>query len=356
MWMQNSLAVALLVSAATLANAAKPVYEYTVKEVGVVFSDANAINQAGHVVGGYQVSGSGAHAYVNFGQGPVDIGALGGFENFSVANSINDRKQVVGDSTGPSIGLRGFIYERGTMRDVNVFLPASTTANDINNGGYIVGSYYLNTVVPRGYLRAPDGSFRDIGTLPFANPYTVPEALNKHGQIVGRSGPWQDNDPLSRAFLFEGGVMRDLGTLGGPYSSARDINDKGQVTGLASLAPGVHHAFLWHKGRMRDIDGRAGVGQSEGTAINKHGHVVGMSDHLGPFIYRGRKMVSINSLIDPASGYEIFRVDGINDKGQIAASAAKAGVPFGIAVRLDPCHHHPHVAPGLSGAPEPAQE
>ena len=349
---QHSFIAALLLAAAVQATAGQPRAEYIVREVGVVFSDANALNQRGDVVGSYQYTGAGAHAYVNFGNGPIDIGALGPPPNFSTANSINGKRQVVGNSTAQTLGARGFLYENGTMRDVNVFVPAATTANDINAAGYIVGTYALNGGPPRGYLRAPDGSFRDIGTLPFADPYTVPAAINKHRQVVGRSGgPYQDLNPVSHAFLYENGVMRDLGSLGAWPAAARDINDRGQVTGFASLSSGASHVFLWQKGRMVDLDGRAGVGQSEGTAINKHGHVVGMSDHLGPFVYRGKKLESLNALLGPNSLYQIFRVDGINDKGQIAASAAKLGVPFGIGVRLDPwCHQAKPPAPPSGAA------
>jgi hypothetical protein len=88
---------------------------------------------------------------------------------------------------------------------------------------------------------------------------------------------------------------------------------------------------------MVDIDGRK-LGQSIGTGINNRGHVVGSSDHLGPFVYRGRRMESLNALIDPAGRYTIEGVESINDRGQIVGYANQEGASFGFAVRLDPCH------------------
>jgi len=68
----------------------------------------------------------------------------------------------------------------------------------------------------------------------------------------------------------------DLGTLGGSFSFAQDINDRGQVAGYSSNASGEFHAFLWENGSMTDL-GTLGGTFSFGAALNARGQVAGFS-------------------------------------------------------------------------------
>ena len=52
-------------------------------------------------------------------------------------------------------------------------------------------------------------------------------------------------DGRQHAFLWQNGIMRDLGTLGGQSSRATAINDAGQVTGSATTAAGDTRSFMW---------------------------------------------------------------------------------------------------------------
>jgi probable HAF family extracellular repeat protein len=47
--------------------------------------------------------------------------------------------------------------------------------------------------------------------------------------------------------------MTDLGTLGGTYSAAFGINDRGEIVGEAETATGDVHAFLFKDGVMHDL-------------------------------------------------------------------------------------------------------
>ena len=80
-----------------------------------------------------------------------DLGSLPPpYDTLALAESINDRGEVVGFSCGPSGDCRGFHWQGGVMTDVNSFLPAGsplliTNAGDINSRGEIaVGAYDSN--------------------------------------------------------------------------------------------------------------------------------------------------------------------------------------------------------------------
>ncbi|MEQ9484091.1 hypothetical protein [Coleofasciculus sp. F4-SAH-05] len=74
----------------------------------------------------------------------------------------------------------------------------------------------------------------DLGTLSGReNDPHVPISINNVGQIVGRSGLLFDED--RRAFLWDNGVMTDIGSLEGLKSEAFDINDSGQIVGHSEI-------------------------------------------------------------------------------------------------------------------------
>lgn len=110
-----------------------------------------------------------------------------------------------------------------------------------------------------------------------------------------------------------------LGVLEGNSSEAMDINDKGQIVGLAYQGRNgpYRHAFLWEKNKMIDLGSFLGT-QSSANAINKKGEIVGEADDIAFFLKNKIKTV-IGTL---GEDYRSYAVD-INDDGQVVGDSFK---------------------------------
>jgi probable HAF family extracellular repeat protein len=166
-------------------------------------------------------------------------------------------------------------------------------------------------------------SLTDLGSL--GRGVNALGAINASGQVAGSSAvsgscPICTSNLTQHAFLFSGGTMQDIGTLGGNYSSAFGLNDLGQVTGMSYVSPNLgavdYHAFVYSNGTMTDI-GTLGGAQSAGLGINNKGQVTGWSlpatgsdDHV--FLYSNGTMQDLG----PGLGL------GINASGQITGASS----------------------------------
>jgi probable HAF family extracellular repeat protein len=143
--------------------------------------------------------------------------------------------------------------------------------------------------------------------------------INKANQVVGAMGS------PSHAFLYSSRRTIDLGTLGGGSSIAYAINDNGVVAGGADTASGVHHAFTWTSGAMKDLGTTGSWSASEGHAINLKGYVVGdlwnpgISNSAG-FLWNGATMTQLPNLGGPWMEFAL----AINRSGMVVGSASTA--------------------------------
>jgi probable HAF family extracellular repeat protein len=287
---------------------------YTVTDLGTLggqTSVARAINNAGQVVGDSQLSGTMTHHGFLYSDGQmIDLGTLQG--EASSANAINASGQVAGGS------MHAFRDHNGTMTDLGTLGGSTSIAYGINNTGQVVGDAATASDDSTHAFLYRHGHMSDLGTL--GGPLSHAAAINASGEVVGSAQTAQD---CTHAFRFHWDTMLDLGTLGGDSSWATGLNNRGEVIGYATTTPGGFapiHAFVSGHGTMLDL-GTLGGDDSWAAAINNAGVIVGYSfnadyDTRAFLYYRGR-MVDLNNLISPDSGWVLYEALGINDHGQI---------------------------------------
>lgn len=128
-----------------------------------------------------------------------------------------------------------------------------SAAHDVNASGQIAASAAATPGATHAYrvTRSPTGLpiWTALGTLGGDRSQAL--AINAGSQIVGLATLPQapGDDPRQRAFLWEGGVLRDLNLLidsgaGLVLEQANDINDRGEIVGEATNRQGDKRAVL----------------------------------------------------------------------------------------------------------------
>jgi probable HAF family extracellular repeat protein len=269
----------------------------------------------------------------------TDLGALSPADNnCSIPQGINDMGVIAGQSENgvidPLVGLietRAVIWKDGEIIDLGTFGGNESMADSINNRGQVVG-FALNSI-PDPYsifdllflgssngtqTRAflwEDGKMKDLGTLGGPDASAFNGFVNERGQVAGMAYTNSSPNPTTGIptmdpFLWDDGRMMDLGSLGGTIGFAFGLNNRGQVVGISNLAgDSFAHGYLWDGRVLRDL-GTFGGDTSEADSLNDAGEVVGVADFPGDqlhdgFLWRRGVMVDLGNLGKTSHAYSI---------------------------------------------------
>lgn len=256
----------------------------------------------------------------------TNLGALPG-NNSSAVYQVNSSGVGVGGSETSTINpLTGepaehaVMYRNGHVVDLGT-LPGGyeTQACCITDSGLVAGF-----AGSRGFVWQ-NGVMHDIGSL--GGPDTGVDLMNNLGQVVGNSltnatpNP-TTGQPTQDPYLWQNGKMHDLGTLGGTIGDASVVNMQGQAAGTSDLyGDQTWHAFLWSNGTMHDL-GTLGGDTSQTLWMNNVGQVVGRADVPGSQTHHGFLWAN-GTMTDlaPVNGAPCSNAFGINDRGQAVGTA-----------------------------------
>jgi probable HAF family extracellular repeat protein len=228
------------------------------EQTGLGWSSPTSINNRGQIVGQRIVDQSdflsGSHGFLWQHGRMTDLGTLSGKPSaYSEANAINNLGQIIGRSETAHGVYHAFLWQKGRMTDLGTLSgkpSADSEAFAINDRGQVLGNSWESRLARRQFLWQ-NGRMTVLGSPAGERPGYW-SAINRRGQVIGFCVAAND---ASRPCLWQNGTPIDLGTLRGDRGRAIGINGRGQIVGRVNVRPwsGESVAFVWQNGVMTQL-------------------------------------------------------------------------------------------------------
>jgi probable HAF family extracellular repeat protein len=169
-----------------------------------------------------------------------------------VAMGINESNHVVGHAqTELPLGYwQAFLWAEGEMTNLGTLGGANSAAYEINNDGIIVGMA-VNPAIQGRAVAWIEGEINEL-QHPEEYPNSVAYAINQAGVIVGTVG---DNyEELALPVKWVDGELTYLAAYG-PSDNANPsaINEHGEIAGWSRVTWDIVIALLWHEGEVYEL-------------------------------------------------------------------------------------------------------
>ncbi len=204
---------------------------------GSPYTVINAINDGDKILGYGASNGFLLDALGNF--TTIKVPASWNATSFSNPVSLNSAGTIVGNVSTKTVAREGFVLTNGVYQAYSVPGSYSTTLNDINDDGVLVGTYTVSKgATPIGFTLA-NGTLTKIA-FPGASS-TVPTSINAAGQIVG----YISKANALSAFFFDGKNYTQLNPPGQYGCTPYHIKNDGKIVGACTSSSNfVTQAFI----------------------------------------------------------------------------------------------------------------
>lgn len=319
---------------------------------GGSYSYVNALNDHGVVVGEHQTASGDYRAFAWTAARGLRVlprneavsGPAGG-----AALAINNRNQVVGRIRS-QVGIYPLAARwnpNGTLAHLAPQTARTSRAVAINDSGMAVGEAEVNLHDNHAMVWSADGTAIDLGT--FGGDFSTATQVNAAGQVLGHY--YKNGNKIGFLWSRRHGMVQVGPTAG--FVNFTALNDAGEVAGsnmtILDSAPSLQRPFIWSwRAGMRSLP-LGGAVHGEVLALNERREMVGLIDRSpadGDSSSRRAtywngiaNLVDLNTRLYRApAGLVLYAARAINDSGTILADS-NAGLVM--------------LRPGREGTPAP---